>query len=231
MRTDVIDPAARRALVLGGSGALGSAVVEALRARGVSVAFTWLRGEQRASTLASQTGAISLRVDLRDTDALQQALSSLPQPPDLLVHCALHAPLSLEAPLTDWDEAQAVNCRSLLVAIHSCPALRDVVVASALDRAQSLPLPLPLAATQGANAALVMALAQERGASLRANLVALGPIGEGLSSRLPPALLEEYRKYSALGRLGTAAEAARTIVWLALENTYMSGKVLSIGGI
>jgi NAD(P)-dependent dehydrogenase (short-subunit alcohol dehydrogenase family) len=42
--------------------------------------------------------------------------------------------------------------------------------------------------------------------------------------------LDDYKKHSALHRLGTAREAARSILWLALENRYMSGKVLAVNG-
>jgi NAD(P)-dependent dehydrogenase (short-subunit alcohol dehydrogenase family) len=35
---------------------------------------------------------------------------------------------------------------------------------------------------------------------------------------------------SALGRVGTADEAARAITWVALENRYMNGAVIALSG-
>jgi 3-oxoacyl-[acyl-carrier protein] reductase len=219
----------RRALVLGGSGAVGSAVVRAMRQAGADCTFTYFR--TRTPEL-EELGARALHVDLRDVDALQAQLRTLPVP-DLLIHCAVHVAFQPLAQLSaaDWDEAHAVNVRSVFLALQVLGEhVRDVVLVGALDRTQSLPLPLPFASTQAALSGMAMSLATELGPRTRVNLVALGPLKTGLSTRLPPALLEGFLQYSALRRLGTAEEAASTIAWLGLENTYMSGKVLSVNG-
>lgn len=227
-----------KALVTGGSGVVGSEVVRALRGAGLEVDFTYLRGADRAQALAGETGARSHQVDLRrpaDLRALLGRLGDL----DVLVHCAA---VSRGAPLEaltddDWDDAQRVNVQAAFVA---CQALApsfaragggDVVLVGALDRGQSLPIPAHFAATQGMLAALVMALAKELGpGNTRVNMVALGPLEGGLSRELPPKLIENYRSFSALRRLGRPAEVARAIRWLALENGYMSGKVVPVNG-
>ena len=43
-------------------------------------------------------------------------------------------------------------------------------------------------------------------------------------------MVADYKSFSALRRIGTAAEAARAIAWLALENTWMTGKVVPVNG-
>ena len=107
----------------------------------------------------------------------------------------------------------------------------DIVLLGALDRTQSLPLPAAFAASQGALAALAMALAKELGPKgVLVNMLAVGPLNEGLSRGLDPKLLEDYKTYSALRRTGTAAEVARAVRWLALENSYMCGKVVPVNG-
>jgi NAD(P)-dependent dehydrogenase (short-subunit alcohol dehydrogenase family) len=76
-----------------------------------------------------------------------------------------------------------------------------------------------------------MALAKELGPrGIRINLVALGVLDAGLSRELSPELLEDYKQFSALRRLGTPREAARAVLWLALHNRYMNGKVLAVNG-
>src|SRR5262249_30556619 len=101
----------------------------------------------------------------------------------------------------------------------------------ALDRGQSLPLPSPFAAAQGGLAALAMSLAKEVGdANVRVNVVALGLLDMGLSKTVSPALVEDFKTHSALRRLGTTREAALAITWLALENTFMSGRVVPVNG-
>jgi 3-oxoacyl-[acyl-carrier protein] reductase len=222
----------RRALVLGGTGHVGSEVVKALRAAGVPTAFTWRTNEARA---AQDEGAC--RVDLRDAAALRALV--IEQRPTVLVHAAAVSSGASLAELDDaaFDEAQAVNVRAAFVAVQAGAAAMaeagggDIVLVGALDRAQSLPLPIHFAATQGALAAMTMALAKELGPrQIRINIIALGVLEGGISKTLSPKMVADYKSFSALRRTGTAAEAARAIVWLALENTWMTGKVVPVNG-
>ena len=61
-------------------------------------------------------------------------------------------------------------------------------------------------------------------------MVSLGVLEGGTSRDLQPQRLRDYEKYSSLRRVGTAAEAAKAIAWLALENTYIQGKVVPVNG-
>ncbi len=229
----------RRALVFGGTGVVGREVLRGLASRGVPAVFTYHRSRQRAEELAAALGQQALAVDLADPAATAALVRSLQPPPDVLIHCAAAARVKPFADVTpeDWQTVQAVNCQSAFVACQALlPHLKslgrgDVVLVGALERTQSLPIPPHFAASQGMQAALVMALAREMGpAGVRVNLVALGPLEDGLSRELSPKLLDDYQSFSALHRRGTPAEAARAILWLALENSYMSGKVLPVNG-
>lgn len=225
----------RRALVLGGSGAVGSAVVRELAGRGALVAYTYW---SREPTLP---GA-GHRVDLSEPAEVRALVARLLAggfSPDLLVHCAVHSATRKLGELSDaeYERAFAVNVRAPFLAVQAlAPAFAahassDVVLVGALDRTQALPLPAHFAATQGALSGLVVGLSKELGAQrTRVNLLALGPLSTGLSASLPKRLLEDYQKFSALQRLGTPEEAARAIAWLALENTYVTGKVIPVNG-
>jgi len=230
----------RRALVLGGTGAVGRAVLRALASRGVRAAFSYLRSEERARSLSSEHGFEALRVDAGDAAALREVCTAVKidgGAPDILIHCVgtLETAPALELDDALWDRAVAVNARSAFVA---CTALApgmleggDVVFVGGLDRAQSLPIPTSFAACQGLLAGLTMSLAKELGPrSIRVNMVALGLLDAGLSLKLDARVREEFIAFSALRRLGTPAEAAKSIAWLALENSYMSGRVLAVNG-
>jgi 3-oxoacyl-[acyl-carrier protein] reductase len=232
----------QRALVFGGSGAVGSAVVRALARAEVPTVFTYLRSAERAAALVRDTGQRAVRVDLAQAAEVRQLAGTLAdgaEPPTIFVHCAAVSRPAKLAEITDadWETALAVGGYAPLLACQAlAPAMAarregHVVLVGALDRGQSLPLPVPYAATQGLLSAMVMALAKELGPSgIRVNLVAFGLLDGGVSRELVPRLREDYKTFSALRRIGTPEEAARAILWLALENTFMTGKVFAANG-
>jgi 3-oxoacyl-[acyl-carrier protein] reductase len=76
-----------------------------------------------------------------------------------------------------------------------------------------------------------MALAHELGPKgIRINMLALGVLAGGISTQLASRRKKDYETFSALRRPGTADEAARAIAWLALENTFIQGKVVPVNG-
>jgi NAD(P)-dependent dehydrogenase (short-subunit alcohol dehydrogenase family) len=230
------------ALVFGGTGTVGSEVLRGLAEAGVQTAFTYHRAHDRAQSLAGAFGQRALQIDLSQPAAIRSLIKKLAADglsPDVFIHCAA---VAQSAPLEritddDWRLVQAVNCQAPLVACQElAPAMRErkrgsVVLVGALDRAQSLPMPIAFAASQGMLSAMTMALAKELGPhGICVNMVALGLLDAGLSRGLSEKAHADFRQFSALHRAGTAREAARAILFLALENTYMNGKVMPING-
>ena len=232
----------RCALVLGGSGAVGREVVRALVAAGVDVAFTYRRAADVASALAAETGARAIATDLADAGAVRALAAEVgggaAGGPSILVHAAVASRMASIVEVTDddWAVAHAVNLRAPYLAVQALlPSLTasggSVVLVGALDRTQSVPAPAHFAATQGALPAMAMALARELGGrGVKVNVVAVGLLDAGLGRELGAAMVSDYRSFSALRRLGTAAEVAAAVAWLALENTYMNGKILPVNG-
>ncbi|HJY79289.1 MAG TPA: SDR family oxidoreductase [Burkholderiales bacterium] len=228
--------------MFGGTGAVGAEVLKGLARAGIPTAFTWFRAAERARALAAELSQRALQVDLGSAPATRAALHELHASglrPTLFIHCAAVIRSAALGELTDedWRQAHAVNCQSAFIAVQAlAPTMverkeGDVVLVSALDRTQSARLPVHFAASQGALPALAMALAKELGPNgVRANVVSLGILEEGLSRAVDPRLRDDYRNFSALRRLGSAAEAAKAILWLALENTYINGRVVAVNG-
>jgi len=227
------------AVVLGGTGTVGSAVLAELARRGVRAAFSYHASVDRATALAAEHGHAAFEIDLADAVATRRALDALPTPA-LVIHCAgVSASMPLvEVDAAAWQRAAAINVQSALLAVQWLASRhragdpqRSVVLVGGLDRTQSLPLPACFAATQGALSALAMALGHELGPQgILVNLVALGVLDGGLSRDLVSRRRKDYETFSALRRVGTAAEAARVIGWLGLENTYIQGKCISANG-
>lgn len=231
-----------KALVFGGTGSVGEQVLRGLARANIPTAFTWNQSRDRAHALASELSMRPVQVELSDAAATRAALRVLREEgfaPNLFIHCAGVNPGASLGDITDekWSQAMAVNCHSAFIACQElAPAMAQageghVVLVGALDRTQSAPSPVHFAASQGALSAMAMAMAKELGPKgVRVNVVALGLLDSGLSREVGEKLKSDYKGFSALRRLGRPEEAAKAILWLALENTYMNGKVLPVNG-
>ena len=58
----------------------------------------------------------------------------------------------------------------------------------------------------------------------------LGTLDGGTATRIPPGFTADQQRFSALKRLGTAKEIAGALLWVALDNTYLSGAVIPAAG-
>jgi 3-oxoacyl-[acyl-carrier protein] reductase len=229
----------KRVLVLGGSGALGSALLRELKRSGAEAAFTYCRNAHGAAALGEELGVAAYAADFAQADALEVLFDALARDgrlPEVVVHCAGVAPVAALAALTaaSWDALHAVHGRAALLCAQQMErrGLRGaLVLVAALDGVQPVPAPAHYAASQAAMWGLTMALAKELGPKgILVNLAVVGVLERGIAAALDPALRESYRRYSALGRTGTCAEAARALRWLALENTYLNGAQFPLTG-
>ena len=231
-----------QALVFGGTGTLGAEILKGLAKASIPTAFTWHQSREKAHALASELSMRPMQVDLSDAVATRGALRALRDEgfaPNLFIHCAGLNPSTSLDKVTDelWQKTMAVNCQSAFIACQELAPIMaqagegHIVLVGALDRTQSAPSPVHFAASQGALSAMAMAVAKELGPKgVRINVVALGLLEGGLSREVGEKLVADYKGFSALRRLGRPEEAAKAILWLALENTYMNGKVMPVNG-
>ena len=124
------EPPTRRVLVTGGTGAIGGAIVERLRAGGADVVLTG-RNRVRGEELARRTGARFVAGDVRDAGAVRavvdEALNSLGGLDGLVLAAGvLHrAPLS-ETTDAAWDAVIETNVVAPFLFARAClPALSD----------------------------------------------------------------------------------------------------------
>jgi 3-oxoacyl-[acyl-carrier protein] reductase len=238
----------RRCIVTGGTGRVGRAICAALAAGGARVGFTHHRAEAGARALCEELGGATTRsLDLRETAAIGPALRQLADDLggcDAFVHAAGVASTVeparfeklAELDVAGWDALFAVNVKG---AAFACQALADrladaggnVVFLSSLNGPKLVPAPAAYAASKAALVGLTQALAKELGPrGVRVNAVAPGLLDGGISVNVPEDLREEVRKHSCLRRLGRFEEVAALVAFLALENTYVTGRAIVVDG-
>ena len=231
--------AKKTVLVLGGSGALGQALLRELSQCGVFACFTFLDETETAQALQAELGFPAYQVDLRRAAAVEELFAQLEieqRLPSAVVHCAGIAPICQlqEISAQSWDELHAIHGRAALQVAQQMQVRKlqgSLVLVAALDGILPVPAPAHYAASQAALWGLTQALAKELAPQgILVNLAVLGVLDSGISSNLAPRLRANYQRYAAIGRTGTCAEAAHALRWLALENTYMNGAQLPISG-
>jgi 3-oxoacyl-[acyl-carrier protein] reductase len=105
------------------------------------------------------------------------------------------------------------------------------VLVGSVDAIKPVPAPVHYVASKAAVHGMALSMAKELGPDgVKVNVVAPGVLEAGLSRHLPAQLREEYVKHCSLKRPGRLSEAASVIVWLCLQNTYVTAQKLLLDG-
>jgi NAD(P)-dependent dehydrogenase (short-subunit alcohol dehydrogenase family) len=235
-----------KVLVLGGSGALGSAYVRVLRAREANVAFTYCKQEDGARALERETGARAFALDVTRpgataaaVDAIASELGGLTAFVHAIGVASTHVPPRFDDALDEdeagWDRLMTINVRSAYVAASRAARHMasggNIVLTGSVDGEKSVPSAPPYATSKAAISGMARALAKALGPkNVRVNVIAPGILERGASSVVPESVRVEYLKHSNAKRYGTTEELARTLAFFALENTYVTGKTFVCDG-
>jgi 3-oxoacyl-[acyl-carrier protein] reductase len=237
----------RVALVTGGSGGIGGAVVEKLAANGHSVVLVYSGGRRRAEqtleAVRARGGvAIAVQADVADEGQMAAALDRAEQELggiDVVVNTAgimLLAPL-VELDLDDLDRMHRTNIRGTFVVSQlAARQLRGggalINFSSSVTRLQQ-PGYAAYAASKTAVEAITMILARElRGRDITVNTVAPGPTATPLFLDGKPAeLVERLAGLSPMQRLGTPEDIAESVAFLAgPSGRWTNGQTLYVNG-
>jgi 3-oxoacyl-[acyl-carrier protein] reductase len=234
-------------IVSGGSRGLGLAIVEALLARGDSVATFSRSGSSGLDALAAAHAARlhTARVDAADADAIRGFVAGVAARFGRIDHCIANAAIAQEGVLAtmrddEIDAMLAVNVRGAIVLVRECvrqmlvapPGDRSVTLVSSVVAARGSPGLCVYAATKAAVEGFGISLARELGPrGIRVNTIAPGFLETDLSAPLSAENRGRIARRTALGRLGTAADAAEAVSFLASSAaSFLTGQVVGVDG-
>ncbi|MGH3520594.1 MAG: SDR family NAD(P)-dependent oxidoreductase [Haloechinothrix sp.] len=235
------------ALVTGGSGGIGAAIVRGLAARGSAVAFTYRSNGAAATALEAECGRTvqGHQLDLAEGARLATLVEMLGA-----VHTVVYAS-GPHVPMVHLSNVPAEQFRAQLDADvaafftlveHTLPLLREsrgTVVAVTTAATRRFPVRDGLsAAPKAAIEAVVRGIAAEEGRfGVRANCVGPGMLTEGMAARLVESgeldarALDVTRGNIPLRRFGSAVDVAEAVCFLASDRAgFISGQTLAVDG-
>lgn len=224
-------------VITGGSRGIGAAAVELFAARGDQVYFLYEKNQEAAGSVAEETGAIPIRCDVADGQAVQAAFAQIGDVDVLICNAGIcwYGLLSMMTE-SDWDRLFAVNVKGIYHCVNAAmPAFLKkqqgcVITVSSMWGQVGASCEAAYSATKGAVIGLTKALAKELGPSgIRVNCVAPGVILTDMCANVDPEILAQMAEEAPVGRNGTAMDVAKAMAYLA-DAEFVTGHVLSVNG-
>src|SRR5580658_7864462 len=232
------------ALVTGASGGIGAAIARALHAQGAKVVLSGTRRERLEEFAADLgEGAFVCPADLRDAaepNALVEAAEKVAGPLHILVNNAgmTRDMLALRMSDLDWQAVLDIDlsapfrlARAALRGMLRRRAGRIVGIGSIVG-ATGNPGQANYAAAKAGLVGMTKALAQEVASrGITVNLVAPGFIDTPMTAGLTEAQQAKLREAIPLGRMGTPADVAAAVAYLASDEAgWVTGATLHVNG-
>lgn len=223
----------KNVLVTGGTGTLGSAIVESCRAAGWRVVANYVHDETRAIALRNATGCEVYRADVGAEAEVAAMFAALP-PLSAVIHAAAisHDALLARHSRTDWNATLRVNADGAFLvtraALQTLPEGGRLILLASRVGEHGNAGQAAYAASKAAVIALMRSAAREGAAhQVYVNAVCPSAVPSAMTGTLPPARLTALREQSVLGAFGTAQQVAATVHWLLSEGAAgITGQVI-----
>ena len=232
----------KHAIVTGAGGDIGACITELAVSRGYRVVAVDVRPKQIDALAYRLDGVVPIVADITDPDSVKKAFDVFDSPLDLLVNNAglvRFGPLESLA-VQDFQDVVNVNLVGSFIVAREAAVRMKATGGGAIVNVTSMGgiHPAPGGGAYGASKAglaqMTELMSVEWGPyGIRVNAVAPGFIDAGMSA---PFFTDEAVRAKRtggvpLGRLGTAADVAQTVLYLGSEEaTYITGQEIVIDG-
>lgn len=230
-------------IVTGASRGIGRGIAEAFASEGAKVACVATTLTNAEATAKSLRDAKSFECDVSDeasVDALFKAIEAEMGTPHVLVNNAgvTRDTLLIRMKDEDWDRVMEVNLKGTFHCIRAVarPMMkarygRIVNVSSVIGQIGAAGQ-ANYAASKAGLFGLTMSVAKELGSrGITCNAVAPGFIETDMTQSLAPEFREHVTKTAPAGRLGTPADVAAAVLFLASEEAaYVTGQTITVDG-
>ncbi len=224
-------------VITGGSRGIGAEAVRQFAARGDRVWFLYEKEHEKAAAVAAETGATAICCDVADGQAVKNAFSQIPDVDLLICNAGIcHTGLMQHISEDQWDRLFDVNVKGIYHCVNAAMPFflkkhaGSIITVSSMWGQVGASCEAAYSATKGAVIALTKALAQELGPSgIRVNCVSPGVIETDMCAHVEPEIMEALKEESPIGRIGTPADVAGAMVYLA-DADFVTGQVLPVNG-
>ena len=234
----------RVAVVTGGTRGIGYAISIALKHKGCRVAANYAGNDAAARQFQAETGIPVYKFDVGDFDACQQGVTRITRdlgPIDILVN---NAGITRDAVLhrmskDNWDAVIRTNLDSvfnmtrLVIEGMRARSYGRIINISSINGRKGQVGQANYSAAKAGLLGFSKAVAQEAAAKgITVNVIAPGYIATEMVQAVPKEVLEtKILPYIPVGRLGTAEEVARCVIFLAADEAgFITGACLDANG-
>lgn len=233
----------KTALIVGGSGGIGSCLVQQFYEAGYQVIFTYHKNKEAARMLENQYGAVPYQLDPTHEESVEKIkvyLASNYSSLNAFVYAAgiFEDALVDNMELSSWNQVLSVNLTgAFLTTRYLLPLLRKsgngriLYIGSVMGDAGCYGSCGYSAAKAGLIALAKSVALENAKKNVTANVLSYGYIDAGMTAQVSENILDSAIRKIPMKRLGNASDAAKIAVDLCAEHmNYASGQVVRVNG-
>ena len=232
-----------KVLITGGSRGIGRSCVELFTRKGDDVVFVYAQNDSAAKDCKENTGAVAVKGDISDFETAGNVFvkaESILGGIDVLINNAgiSYIGLFTDMSLSEWRKITDINLSSAFyMSQHAARSMlkrhsgRIINIGSVWGRCGAS-CEVAYSAAKAGLRGLTMSLAKELGPSgINVNCVEPGVIDTDMNAHLDGKTLEELTLDTPLCRIGTPADVAKAVYFLASDDSsFITGQIIGVDG-